>query len=164
MHGFDIEGYKPGALADVVRMHMAYYHPHWGFGVDFEIKVASELAEFLHRFDPAKDQFLTAYSANKQCIGSISVDGRDATEKGAHIRWFIVDQHFAGRGLGGELMSRAIQSCDDFGYKKSYLTTFAGLHVARTLYESFDFQLVAEKEDDQWNGGVQEQLFERQVV
>ena len=45
--GIKLAGYLPGALAETVRLHMEYYAPQWNFGVAFETKVASEMAEFL---------------------------------------------------------------------------------------------------------------------
>ena len=159
----EIVGYRPGALADVVRMHIDYYSENWGFGVAFETKVAGELSEFLSRYSPEKDLFLAAYHPDGQCIGSISVDCQDVAGKGAHIRWFIVNQKYAGGGLGRMLMSEAINHCDSAHIAQSYLTTFEGLHAARKLYESFDYRLAEEREVDQWAGGVKEQLFVRDL-
>lgn len=156
-----IEGYKPGALADVVRLHMAYYHNNWGFGLPFETKVAGELSEFMSRFKSGTDLFVTAYSSTGECVGSIRLDCLDAEEQGAHIRWFIVDQKFAGHGIGRKLMTIVIEHCDCKGLPRSYLTTFDGLHAARKLYESFGFKLTNEQRIDQWSGGVKEQLFVR---
>jgi hypothetical protein len=47
----EIGEYRPGAIGRVTEMHAAYYHRTWGFGLFFEAKVATELAEFLGRFD-----------------------------------------------------------------------------------------------------------------
>lgn len=158
-----IVGYKPGVLAEVVRLHMNYYHSNWGFGLAFETKVAGELSEFLSRYNQEADLFLTAYSSDGECVGSISLDCQDANGKGAHIRWFIVDQKFAGHGTGRMLMKNVIGHCDSINLPRTYLTTFEGLHAARKLYESFHFKLIEEKNIDQWAGGVKEQLFVRDV-
>ena len=42
-------GYIPGSLGRVAELHGMYYQQHWGFGLFFEAKVATELAEFLGR-------------------------------------------------------------------------------------------------------------------
>jgi GNAT superfamily N-acetyltransferase len=160
-NGFDIGGYKAGALAEVVRLHMAYYHTNWGFGLAFETKVAGELAEFMSRFNQDSDLFLTVYSFTGECVASISLDSKDVNGMGAHVRWFVVDDHFAGQGIGRMLMRKVIEHCDRSGDNQSYLTTFEGLHVARKLYESFGFKLTEERYVDQWAGGVKEQLFVR---
>jgi len=155
----DFDGYRPGSLAAVVGLHAGHYARHWGFGLAFETKVAAELAEFLGRMDPSHDLFLTAYDGD--CvIGSITIDVSGGGASGAHLRWFIVADAAQGSGLGSALMERAMRFCDDRSVR-AWLTTFAGLDPARRLYERYGFELVAESPNDQWQGGVREQRFER---
>ena len=68
-----------------------------------------------------------------------------------------------GSGLGKTLLGRAISFCDERGYERMWLTTFAGLDAARSLYERHGFVLAGEAEIDQWSGGVREQIFERRM-
>lgn len=159
--GIVLGGYRPGALAQTVQLHMAYYAPVWNFGVAFETKVASELAEFLGRMDASRDLYLTAFDNDGELLGSITIDAAGVRSHGAHLRWFIISDAARGTGLGRILMQRAVEFCDQNGYSRIYLTTFAGLEAARHLYESFGFALVSEADVDQWQGGVREQLFER---
>jgi hypothetical protein len=56
--GILLGGHRPGALAEVVALHMARYAPEWGFGRAFATKVAGELAAFPAGADPARDPFL----------------------------------------------------------------------------------------------------------
>ncbi|MBX2886032.1 MAG: hypothetical protein KTR32_39115, partial [Granulosicoccus sp.] len=76
----EYSGYRAGALAEVVGLHMEYYSQHWNFGLAFETKVAGELAEFLHRYDPEKDLFLLALNEDRNCVGSITLDCKGAAE------------------------------------------------------------------------------------
>ncbi len=156
-------GYRPGAIADIVGAHIAYYAPTWGFGLTFETKVAVELAEFLQRYDAARDLFLCATDADGTFLGSITIDGIGGHgAAGAHLRWFITTDAARGTGLGRRLLTDAVAFCDAQGYAKTYLTTFAGLDAARHLYEQFGFRLHAETDADTWSGGsVGEQRFER---
>lgn len=155
-------GYRPGALAQIVKLHMDYYAPVWGFGQAFEVKVAGELAAFLERRDPARDFFRCAYR-DEALMASITIDGMDAAKEGAHLRWFIVSEAARGQGLGQVLMSEAMTFCRDRGYTLVYLTTFAGLDAARHLYETHGFRLESESAVDQWQGGVVEQRFEARL-
>ncbi len=155
----ELDGYRPGCLADIVGLHARYYSKNWGFSLTFETKVASELAEFLQRMDRKKDFFLTAYQ-NDKAIASISVDVSNGGPKGAHIRWFIVSGEARGSGLGKKLMQKAMDFCHDQNIENIWLTTFAGLDAARALYEHHGFTLTSESDADQWGGGVREQLFE----
>lgn len=156
----ELDGYRPGALAGIVALHAAYYARDWCFGLPFETKVAGELAEFSNRMDPASDLFLAAYRAG-ELVGSVVVDQSGGGPMGAHLRWFIVSDAARGTGLGKRLIEEAMAHCDARGFERVWLTTFAGLDVARALYERHGFVLVSEAERDQWSGGVREQLFER---
>lgn len=156
----EIGGYHPGAIGRVVEMHAAYYHRHWGFGLFFEAKVATELAEFLGRFDGERDGFWTILDGER-VAGSIAIDGLKAATEGAHLRWFIVSPEIQGRGWGRRLMTEAVVFCGRRDYRGVFLWTFTGLDAARHLYEAFDFHLVAESEGERWGARVVEQRFER---
>jgi GNAT superfamily N-acetyltransferase len=155
----EIGGYCPGAIGRIAEMHATYYHRHWGFGLFFEAKVATELAEFLGRFDEERDGFWTARRGDR-VEGSIAIDGRKARTEEAHLRWFIVSPEIQGGGWGRRLMSEAVAFCDRQEYR-IFLWTFAGLDTARYLYEEFGFRLVSEAEGERWGARVVEQRFER---
>ncbi len=159
--GITYAGYSPGALANVLRLHTDYCCKHWKFGLRFEVKVASELAEFIGRMDETRDLFLSAYSSDDQLRGSITIDTSQHETNDAHLRWFIVSPDFVGKGIGQELMTRATTHCDQLNIQRVYLTTFAGLDAARNLYDRNGFKLVHVRNNDQWNGGVIEQKFIR---
>ena len=154
------DGYRPGALGGVLGLHMDYYGREWGFGLAFETKVASELSEFLTRFEPERDLFLTAWRGD-ELVGSISMDVSGGGPDGAHLRWFVVSDAERGNGLGKQLMARAIAHADEVSAGPVWLTTFAGLDAARALYQRFGFMLKSESGADQWQGGVREQMFVR---
>ncbi|WP_378947458.1 GNAT family N-acetyltransferase [Mesorhizobium sp. ANAO-SY3R2] len=154
-------GYRPGLIADIVKLHAEYYARDWGFGLPFEAKVAAELAAFLRAFRPGLDFFAAEYDDHGALLGTISLEAPTEAEPLAHLRWFITSDHARGTGLGRSLMNVTIAHVDASSFPGAYLTTFAGLSPARHLYESFGFALVAENERDQWSGGVREQRFER---
>ena len=156
-----VEGYRPGLLAEIVALHMAYYGPSWNFGAAFECKVAGELAHFLADMRPERDAIYTARDQDGALVGAIAVQGPTVSMDIAHLRWFIVAEPARGHGLGRALMRRALSFCDALECEASYLTTFAGLDAARRLYDHAGFKLVATSDRDQWNGGVREQRFER---
>ncbi|MGI9333647.1 MAG: GNAT family N-acetyltransferase [Gammaproteobacteria bacterium] len=157
-------GYVPGAIGRVAEMHGAYYHANWGFGLDFEAAVASELAGFMLRFDASRDGFWSA-SKHGRIEGTVSIDARDADAgladaPGAHLRWFIVSDTLRGQGVGRRLIEGAVRWCRDRGYRRISLWTFEGLHAARHLYEHAGFSLVEEHRGDRWGTFVNEQHFE----
>ncbi len=152
-------GYIPGSIGRVAELHGTYYHEHWGFGLPFEAKVATELAEFLGRYDEARDGFWTASLAGR-LEGSIAIDGIHVESDGAHLRWFIVSDALRGRGIGNRLIDTAVEFCRSRGCGRVYLWTFQGLDAARHLYEKAGFRLVTQYRGMQWHTEVDEQRFE----
>ena len=155
----ELSGYFPGALGAVTELHGRYYHRHWGFDVFFEAKVATELAEFLGRLNPRRDGFWVARIGGRTA-GSIAIDGAQAAEAGARLRWFILDEEWRGRGVGKRLLAEAMGFCRQAGFRRVTLWTFAGLDAARHLYEQHGFRLREEHPDTQWGKTVTEQRFE----
>ena len=153
-------GYTPGSIGRVAELHGKYYHDHWGFGLSFETKVASELAEFITRYDERRDGFWTA-ALEGRIEGSIAIDGLHAAEHGAHLRWFILSDSLRGMGIGNQLINTAIDFCRSLGYKLVYLWTFEGLNAARRLYEKVGFTLAEQHSGTQWGTQVTEQRFEQ---
>jgi len=152
-------GYIPGAIGKVVELHGNYYAKHWGFGLFFEAMVATGLEGFLSRFDERHDGFWVAVH-DQRIVGSITIDGSEAALKGAHLRWFILDPEYQGKGVGNQLMGEAMRFCEERNFQWVHLSTFAGLDSARHLYEKWGFKLVEEYEGDTWGVRVREQVFE----
>ena len=152
------EHYQPGCIGDIASLHARYYSENWGFGVLFEKKVATDLAEFAEAL-PADGKALWLYVENGRALASLAIDG-DHIKGIAHLRWFIVDESLRGTGVGRHLMSRAMQFVDS-RFQETYLWTFKGLDAARHLYESFGFQLTQQSEGTQWGTKVIEQRFNR---
>ena len=152
-------GYLPGAIGRIAELHGAYYHIHWGFGLYFEAKVATELSEFLQRYDEKSDGLWLA-TVNGRVEGAIALDGLSVENDGVHLRWFIISDVLRGKGVGKELMDSAIRFCKSKGYQKTYLWTFEGLDAARHLYETSGFRLVKQQNGIQWGRAVNEQYFE----
>jgi GNAT superfamily N-acetyltransferase len=155
-------GYRAGSIGRVAELHGTYYQQHWGFGVFFEAKVATELAAFLCRYDQQRDGFWTALVGG-QIEGSITIDGSNVVAEGAHLRWFVISGALRGKGVGNQLMESAIGFCRGCGYRRVYLWTFEGLNAARRLYEKNGFRLVEQHKGTQWGKEVNEQRFELEL-
>lgn len=154
-----VEGWRPGALGRIVELHGDYYHRQAGFGLFFEAKVARELAEFLCRSRPGRDGLWLAL-VDGRVEGSIVIDGIAATDRGAHLRWFVVSDRLRGQGAGHALIAAALALCRANRWPSCHLWTFAGLDAARHLYEKNGFTLAEERRGAQWGVEVSEQRFE----
>ena len=153
------KGYIPGSVGRVVELHGHYYSKHWGFNSYFECKIATELAEFIGRYDDSRDGFWTV-SMEGRIEGSITVDGINAKDNEAHLRWFIVSEACQGKGIGSLLINTAMDFCRNHGYKRVYLWSFAGLDAASHLYRKHGFRLVDQHLGTGWGTEVNEQLLE----
>jgi DNA-binding MarR family transcriptional regulator/N-acetylglutamate synthase-like GNAT family acetyltransferase len=152
------QGYQPGCIGDVAGLHARFYSRASGFGVFFERKVATELADFAQAL-PAAGKALWLYMENGRALASLAIDG-DLATRVAHLRWFIVDESLQGSGVGRRLIDLAMDFVDEY-YDETYLWTFKGLDAARHLYESHGFKLTDEAQGDQWGTQVVEQRFSR---
>lgn len=154
-------GYRPGFLGRITEVHAIYYHQHWGFDLSFESQVASEMAEFLARYDSKRDLFKVALLGPK-FAGSVVVDG-SGPDGAARLRWFIVAPDLWGRGIGSTLLEKAKAFARRAGHESLYLWTFEGLDCARHLYEKAGFVLAEEKPMDKWGGSIREQKYVLQL-
>ena len=152
-------GYVPGAIGRITELHATYYKRHWDFDLFFESKVATELSEFLNRFNPVHDGFWLAM-IHEKIVGGVAIDGNETKTSGARLRWFIVDPEYQGKGVGQRLLEEAIVFCRRKDIHRAYLHSFAGLDAARHVYEKFGFVLREEKQDRTWGKTTTEQTFE----
>ncbi len=151
-------GFLAGCIGRIVELHGRYYAEKVGFGVEFEAKVARELAEFALRYDPGRDGLWLAMDAG-EIHGSIVIDGHGAASEGAHLRWFIVSDACRGKGIGKDLLAAALAFCRRQAYARVHLWTFDQLPAARHLYETSGFRLELERKGTTWGKEVNEQLF-----
>lgn len=153
-------GYVPGAIGRIVQLHSNFYSREAGFGLQFEAKVATEICEFLSRYDESTDLLALAI-VDGSIEASIAIDGASAGEQAAHLRWFIVSDALKGQGIGSALLKMAVDHADSKGFSKTHLWTFEGLDAARHLYSKFGFRLVHEASGTQWGKEVSEQMYVR---
>lgn len=154
------EGYRAGLIGWITAMHAETYHRFAGFGLAFESKVASELADFAQRLDRPVNGIWRA-EAQDRVIASIAIDGEDLGEGQAHLRWFIVDPTWRSAGIGKLLLAKALGFVDQQSYEQTQLWTLKGLSAAQHLYEQAGFRLANEYLGDQWGEPITEQMFIR---
>ena len=159
MRGFVISSYRPGAIGRITELHANYYSKYSGFGLHFESKVATELSEFLTRYDETHDGFWIAL-IDDEVVGSIAIDGILSETEGYHLRWYIVDEKHQGKGIGNQLLQRAIDFCRQKSGTRIYLWTVSGLDASRHLYEKYGFSLGQSHDGTTWGIRANEQMFE----
>jgi ribosomal protein S18 acetylase RimI-like enzyme len=151
-----IQGYVPGMIGDITRLHVDYYLPQWNMGLDLEAAVAQDVAAFMQRYDERRDG-IWSISQQQRIAGAIIIDGFGEPHDQARLRYFIVSDSLRGQGMGRRLMQTALDFCDARGLKRVYLKTFTGLDAAIHLYEAFGFVVYNEYKHE----GIKDLYFER---
>ena len=158
-NSFELIGYFPGVIGQITTLHAVYYKKHWGLDQSFEVQVSRELSDFITHFDERKDGLWCVVSGD-ELAGAIAITGDRDHPDDARLRWYIVDPHYQDRGIGRELITKAIDFSREKGYKRIYLWTFQGLDQAQSIYEQNGFSIAEERDVEQWGDIIREQRFE----
>lgn len=153
-------GYVPTIIGRIVEMIQPHMSKNYGFGSEFELRIARDLVDFVSRLLSPHNEMWRA-DLGGCIVGSIAIDGEDLPEGIAHLRWFVVSEEVRGSGIGNSLVSQAIEFCDKRDFSEIHLWTVKGLDAARKLYESHGFRLVEEYAGDQWGSEVIEHKYVR---
>ena len=157
-----IEGPCPGLLGEIVRWHGLYYVQGRGWSPVFEALCAEQLGEIARNFGSD----CTAFSAwdEGEFLAALVMDARPSPRAGARLRFLIASDAARGRGLGNELLQRALAWAEARGDGTVWLTTVAGLAASSHLYRKYGFVLLEERADRTWGDEHNEQLWERRVL
>jgi len=137
-----VEGFKPGYLGRLIQMQGEYYDVVWTRPcVPFEAMIARQMCDFYDQYVTGRDLLLTAHLYGI-IVGYIAVVGSEVDRPGARLRWFLVDDKYRGRGIGRELLARALDFCRSHGFQSVWLWTMEGLDAARHLYDAVGFKPV----------------------
>ncbi|MCQ6264663.1 bifunctional helix-turn-helix transcriptional regulator/GNAT family N-acetyltransferase [Fictibacillus sp. WQ 8-8] len=140
-----IRSFQPGDVGFVAHLHGRLYDETYKFGRMFEYYVMKGLTEFMNNTNGGD---LWVAEVNGQIVGSIAITKSSDTL--AQLRWFILDEHYQGMGIGKKLMETAIKFCKEQHYQHIFLWTVNILAAARYLYQKYNFKLTEEKPNEDW--------------
>ena len=137
-----LRNHRPGDMGWVTSAHGALYAQEYGWDISFEALVAKITAEFIEKFDPARERCWIA-ELDGAPVGSVFVVRKsDAIAK---LRLLILDPKARGLGLGKRLVDECLRFARDAGYTSMTLWTQSILTSARGIYQHAGFKLVAEE-------------------
>jgi len=163
---------QSGDIGWVVARHGALYAREYGWDWRFEALVARIAADFVDRFDAAREACWIAEQdgANVGCV--FLVQARDETpaaapiEGTAQLRMLLVEPGARGLGIGARLVDECERFARARGYRRIVLWTNSVLTAARAIYrragyvqtasephESFGHALVGETWALELDGG-----------
>lgn len=138
--------HRAGDMGWVISRHGALYAQEYGWSLDFEALVARIAADFIERFDPAREACWIAErdGANVGCV--FLVQARDESTQAvrpgiAQLRLLIVEPSARGLGLGERLVTECERFAREKGYERIVLWTNANLLAARGIYRKAGYVL-----------------------
>ncbi len=149
---------RPGDIGHVIYLHGVLYAKEHGWDCTFESYVAESLARFALSYDGRKDCLWIA-EMDGEIVGSIGIVGESNSE--AQLRWFLVHPAMRDRGLGRDLLDRAIRFCRRREFKSVFLWTVSDLKSAAHLYHSAGFHKTQEKTHRIWGKTLTEERYDR---
>jgi DNA-binding MarR family transcriptional regulator/GNAT superfamily N-acetyltransferase len=132
--------FRSGDLGWMLARHAALYAEEYGWGRAFELLVADVVAEFLRKFDPAREACWIA-EVDGEPVGSVMLV--NAGDDVAKLRLLLVEPRARGLGVGHRLVEECVRFARDRGYRKITLWTQSVLGAARAIYRRAGFACLA---------------------
>lgn len=146
--GVALRPHRAGDIGWVVSRHGALYAQEYGWDLRFEALVARIAADFVDRFDAAREACWIAErdGARLGCVFLVQAreEASGLPEPGvAQLRLLLVEPAARGLGLGKQLVDACTGFARAAGYARIRLWTNSVLLAARGIYQAAGYQLLA---------------------
>ena len=169
MPGIVLRPHRPGDIGWVIARHGELYAEEFGWDQRFEAMVARIGADFIDRFDPAREACWIAERDGERlgCVFLVQAreDSSQAVQPGiAQLRMLLLDPAARGLGLG----RRLVEECERFarakGYRRIRLWTNSLLLAARGIYERAGYRLLASEPHESFGQALVGEIWELSLV
>jgi len=163
-----LRGLQPGDVGWVVARHGALYAQEYGWDLRFEALVARIAADFVDRFDPAREAAWIA-EADGIPLGCVFlVQARDEATSApepaiAQLRMLLVEPEARGLGLGKRLTAQCEAFARQAGYRRLRLWTNSLLLAARGIYQAAGYRLVASETHHSFGHALTGEIWEKSL-
>jgi GNAT superfamily N-acetyltransferase len=144
-----------GDISAVILFHALYYSACYGWDEEFEAYVALPLAQFVLRRDGRERIWIVEERGTVS--GAIALVAVDAGT--AQLRWFYLQPHLRGKGIGKELMKRLLAFAVEKRYKTIILWTVSTQKEAIGLYLRNGFVKTEETTHVKWGREITEEKY-----
>lgn len=155
-----IRTFKAEDIDHIIERHMELYKGEYGFDATFRDYVSEAIYNFVKSHEKNRENIWVA-ELNGKVVGSIAIVKADNFT--AQLRWFLIEPHIRGKGLGKKLITTAIEFCKENNYSRVFLWTISNLKAARHLYECYGFELTEISEHDIWGKHLIEERWDMQL-
>jgi GNAT superfamily N-acetyltransferase len=145
---YRLREHRPGDMGWVISRHGALYASEYGWDMHFEALVARIAAGFIENFDASREACWIAERNGVNVGCAFLVQARDEQTKApiqgsAQLRMLLVEPEARGLGLGRALVTECERFAQARGYRRIVLWTNRNLLVARAIYQSAGYRLLA---------------------
>ena len=133
--------HRSGDIGWIIQRHGEIYAHEYGWDTSFEAVVAEVCANFLRRYDPARERCWIAEVDGRR-VGSVMLIQDREHADAARLRVLLVEPDARGLGVGRMLVEECTRFARTSGYLRILLWTNSLLAAARKLYEREGYHLV----------------------
>jgi N-acetylglutamate synthase-like GNAT family acetyltransferase len=153
------EDLEPGDIGELISLQSKYYFEEFGYGIEFEAYISKLFSEYILRKDDGEK--LWVLKREDKIMGSVALFREEG--KRARLRLLFIHPEIRGKGIGNELVEKAIGFAREMGYTSIVLMTEDILESAVNIYKKTGFSLISSEHQNMWGTDCELQSYEKDL-